>query len=163
MGTASGSFSDAEAAEKPGNPWGPRGNENSAEKMKKAVDICWTPCYTNKCSERVTRNTPVWGYSSAGRALDWQSRGQRFDPAYLHQKRHDICRQCHLVKPSHPKSERSPLCFQKQGGGLFLTMYSVREIRICSTLSFWLLMRNNAFYHQRNYHNDCCKNSISKF
>ena len=27
---------------------------------------------------------PVRGYSSAGRALDWQSRGQRFDPAYLH-------------------------------------------------------------------------------
>ncbi len=22
----------------------------------------------------------------SGRALDWQSRGQRFDPAYLHQK-----------------------------------------------------------------------------
>ncbi len=21
-----------------------------------------------------------WGYSSAGRALDWQSRGRRFDP-----------------------------------------------------------------------------------
>ena len=27
-----------------------------------------------------------WGYSSAGRALEWHSRGQRFDPAYLHQK-----------------------------------------------------------------------------
>ena len=26
-----------------------------------------------------------WGYSSAGRALEWHSRGQRFDPAYLHQ------------------------------------------------------------------------------
>ncbi len=25
------------------------------------------------------------GYSSAGRALEWHSRGQRFDPAYLHQ------------------------------------------------------------------------------
>tara|TARA_B110001454_G_scaffold71701_1_gene69668 strand:- start:114 stop:344 length:231 start_codon:yes stop_codon:yes gene_type:complete len=24
------------------------------------------------------------GYSSAGRALEWHSRGQRFDPAYLH-------------------------------------------------------------------------------
>ena len=31
--------------------------------------------------------TVAWGYSSAGRALDWQSRGQRFDPAYLHQKK----------------------------------------------------------------------------
>ena len=26
----------------------------------------------------------IWGYSSAGRALEWHSRGQRFDPAYLH-------------------------------------------------------------------------------
>ena len=29
----------------------------------------------------------TWGYSSAGRALEWHSRGQRFDPAYLHQKK----------------------------------------------------------------------------
>src|SRR3954447_16152214 len=28
-----------------------------------------------------------WGYSSAGRALAWHARGQRFDPAYLHQSR----------------------------------------------------------------------------
>ena len=28
----------------------------------------------------------IWGYSSAGRALEWHSRGQRFDPAYLHQR-----------------------------------------------------------------------------
>ena len=28
-----------------------------------------------------------WGYSSAGRALEWHSRGQRFDPAYLHQSK----------------------------------------------------------------------------
>ena len=27
---------------------------------------------------------PLWGYSSAGRALAWHARGQRFDPAYLH-------------------------------------------------------------------------------
>ena len=27
------------------------------------------------------------GYSSAGRALAWHARGQRFDPAYLHQQR----------------------------------------------------------------------------
>ncbi len=27
----------------------------------------------------------MWGYSSAGRALAWHARGQRFDPAYLHQ------------------------------------------------------------------------------
>src|SRR4051794_22865475 len=27
------------------------------------------------------------GYSSAGRALAWHARGQRFDPAYLHQQK----------------------------------------------------------------------------
>ena len=37
--------------------------------------------------------TIIWGYSSAGRALEWHSRGQRFDPAYLHQKRNDDLRQ----------------------------------------------------------------------
>jgi hypothetical protein len=36
--------------------------------------------------------TAIWGYSSAGRALEWHSRGQRFDPAYLHQKRPEIVR-----------------------------------------------------------------------
>ncbi len=28
---------------------------------------------------------PCWGHSSAGRALEWHSRGRRFDPAWLHQ------------------------------------------------------------------------------
>jgi putative transcriptional regulator len=28
----------------------------------------------------------TWGHSSAGRALQWHCRGQRFDPAWLHQK-----------------------------------------------------------------------------
>ena len=31
------------------------------------------------------KNLKEEGYSSAGRALEWHSRGQRFDPAYLHQ------------------------------------------------------------------------------
>ena len=31
----------------------------------------------------------LWGYSSAGRALEWHSRGQRFDPAYLHQTHYE--------------------------------------------------------------------------
>ena len=39
--------------------------------------------------ERSVNSTPhnrIWGYSSAGRALEWHSRGQRFDPAYLHHR-----------------------------------------------------------------------------
>ena len=31
------------------------------------------------------QNVGTGGYSSAGRALAWHARGQRFDPAYLHQ------------------------------------------------------------------------------
>lgn len=33
----------------------------------------------------------AWGYSSAGRAFEWHSKGQRFDPAYLH----------HVFNPPH--------------------------------------------------------------
>ena len=38
-------------------------------------------------TEAVWCSANIWGYSSAGRALEWHSRGQRFDPAYLHQIR----------------------------------------------------------------------------
>ena len=27
----------------------------------------------------------IWGYSSAGRVFDWQSKGHGFEPRYLHQ------------------------------------------------------------------------------
>ena len=55
-----------------------------AKFLKKPLDISLRLCYYNHCSdaEHLTR-----GYSSAGRALEWHSRGQRFDPAYLHQDR----------------------------------------------------------------------------
>jgi|SRR5690554_1012649 hypothetical protein len=33
----------------------------------------------------ITCPLTTWGYSSAGRALDWQSRGRRFNSDYLHQ------------------------------------------------------------------------------
>ena len=33
---------------------------------------------------RAILSVSPWGYSSAGRALAWHARGQRFDPAYLH-------------------------------------------------------------------------------
>ena len=42
------------------------------------IDIFAEVCYDNPC---------LWGYSSAGRALEWHSRGQRFDPAYLHHRK----------------------------------------------------------------------------
>ncbi len=48
--------------------------------MKKPLDNPEKVWYINlRCKTR--------GYSSAGRALEWHSRGQRFDPAYLHQSK----------------------------------------------------------------------------
>src|SRR5476649_2922127 len=46
------------------------------------------------------------GYSSAGRALAWHARGQRFDPAYLHQQRRDKVASCRSnnVVPRSPSS-----------------------------------------------------------
>ena len=52
--------------------------------MKKNLDIFRRCAIIQKLSDRAQRK--IWGYSSAGRALEWHSRGQRFDPAYLHQK-----------------------------------------------------------------------------
>ena len=48
-----------------------------------SLDIPFLSCYNTYRSVEPNR---IWGYSSAGRALEWHSRGQRFDPAYLHQK-----------------------------------------------------------------------------
>ena len=59
------------------------------------VDNIYLLCYTATCLSSIAGA----GYSSPfpshqgvhtrwfGRALEWHSRGQRFDPAYLHQKR----------------------------------------------------------------------------
>ena len=43
--------------------------------------------HPNKIPLRREVIVPVWGCVtvSLGRALEWHSRGQRFDPAYLHQ------------------------------------------------------------------------------
>ena len=59
---------------------------------------------------KLTETQQIWGYSSAGRALEWHSRGQRFDPAYLH----------------HRKSHRKPFglrCFSLFKGK-FQTFYT---------------------------------------
>ena len=65
------------------------GRKKFFEKNKKSVDKEGVPWYTSYCSERTkqVQNELTWGISSAGRALDWQSRGQRFDPAILHQEK----------------------------------------------------------------------------
>ena len=50
------------------------------------LDILGYHAIIQKLSGTDANNKSTWGYSSAGRALEWHSRGQRFDPAYLHQK-----------------------------------------------------------------------------
>ena len=45
-----------------------------------------TKYYDADIIHKLTETQQIWGYSSAGRALEWHSRGQRFDPAYLHHR-----------------------------------------------------------------------------
>ena len=51
------------------------------EKIRKPIDKMKFHAIIQKLSAIADA---IWGYSSAGRALEWHSRGQRFDPAYLH-------------------------------------------------------------------------------
>ena len=57
--------------------------------------------YTSSPGKQPERKK-IWGDSSAGRALEWHSRGQRFDPAYLHQRKGHPKRmsffRCHFKK-----------------------------------------------------------------
>ena len=50
----------------------------------------------------------LWGISSAGRALAWHARGQRFDPAILHQKSTIL----------HVKYGAFLFCLNQNGGAL---------------------------------------------
>ena len=79
----------------------------------------------------------MWGYSSAGRALAWHARGQRFDPAYLH----------HFLSPdlsgsflNHLNISRKHCCAQKRATSLppcllrplrFASPAAARESRAC--------------------------------
>src|SRR5437762_8271609 len=49
------------------------------------IDPTLTSRFTGNRPDAIIRPSP-WGYSSAGRALAWHARGQRFDPAYLHHR-----------------------------------------------------------------------------
>ena len=67
------------------------------------------------------KSTIIWGYSSAGRALEWHSRGQRFDPAYLHQR---VCKKA---------------CFRKKTSlfpfsQLYYLMFGVQKLLYCSII-----------------------------
>ena len=59
-----------------------------SKKAKKLLDIFQLCAIIQKSSGAGQQtNKKIWGYSSAGRALEWHSRGQRFDPAYLHHRK----------------------------------------------------------------------------
>ena len=49
------------------------------------------------------------GYSSAGRALAWHARGQRFDPAYLHQSKSTGFHQCFFLFRPAPNDKPPPV------------------------------------------------------
>ncbi len=73
--------------------------------------------------------TPHRGHSSAGRALEWHSRGQRFDPAWLHQ----IKRLLSLFSPRQSMSVHCITCSQQVPSGYTNPRYSVwGAARACS-------------------------------
>ena len=65
------------------NVWFSEKSKKCLEKFKKSIDKAPMHWYN---TQAVWQHNQIWGYSSAGRALEWHSRGQRFDPAYLHQR-----------------------------------------------------------------------------
>ena len=67
------------------------------------------------------KSTIIWGYSSAGRALEWHSRGQRFDPAYLHQR----------VRKKACFREKTSLFLFSQ---LYYLMFGVQKLLYCSII-----------------------------
>jgi putative endonuclease len=52
----------------------------------KALENTVLPYFFCSLSQLTVYLQPVWGISSVGRALAWHARGQRFDPAILHQR-----------------------------------------------------------------------------
>ena len=73
----------AKSATSMGTPSPDRKIKLFSKKAKKPIDILELCAIIQKLSGTANR---IWGYSSAGRALEWHSRGQRFDPAYLHHR-----------------------------------------------------------------------------
>ena len=67
-----------------------------------------------------------WGCSSAGRALEWHSRGQRCDPAHLHQD---------LIQ-HNPKKYKNPL----EIAGFLLLLVQRRVIRFYKIYKVWGLI-----------------------
>ena len=58
--------------------------QNNSNFEKIVLDICLMLRYIRQVG---SKTDSIRGYSSAGRALEWHSRGQRFDPAYLHHRK----------------------------------------------------------------------------
>src|ERR1700733_9544435 len=80
------------------------------------------------------KNRPsVRGYSSAGRAREWHSRGQGFDPPYLHHLTRDdrygsiywSCVLRHVCATNAQHLVRSPGCFDRDD----LALWSKRATR----------------------------------
>ena len=109
------------------------------------VDKGGTCCYNNQAVKRWPK---IRGYSSAGRALEWHSRGQRFDPAYLHQKKRQIRflwetdLPFYILNSSHIEIAGGTGCFNvlfcrcgclKRGFGLCRFM-KLRQQKLCAPL-----------------------------
>src|SRR5690606_23911168 len=72
-----------EAAPRTPNKTGVRGGARGLTRWAKRAIL------SRELSRSTAAAEPVWGRSSVGRALEWHSRGRRFEPARLHQRKHD--------------------------------------------------------------------------
>ena len=108
---------------------------NFSSFFAKVLDIPTKMCYNLSVAK-------AWGYSSAGRALEWHSRGQRFDPAYLHQQKKDGMRRPFSVG----EKRLSPLCRLPTRKKLWETLEKTRKIKI----KRYNKLRKNEEYILRN-------------
>ena len=87
----------------------------------------------------------TWGYSSAGRALEWHSRGQRFDPAYLHQrnalKSYDFKAFSFYSNNTRGRGIASPSCLLVAGCTIILNSLTGKNSR-CDCIGCFQLYRS---------------------
>ncbi len=84
------------------------------------------PAPFRKEPQRMPQVRLQWGRSSVGRALEWHSRGQRFDPARLHQIKRALIGNLHAEGPFF-RLRAVPHATQAQDGVIRLAAVPVRH------------------------------------
>ncbi len=115
------------------------GRKSHAKLKNISADNKWGSFWWYVCVLKHSPNPRLRGYVTAliGRALEWHSRGQRFDPAYLHQNERTservsvlFFKQSHYVNSEHKNRAAAG---DGQGTDVFILLaalfYSVQEAK----------------------------------